>query len=374
MPIHVNIRKFFDGFTLDVAFEADSEVVGLLGASGCGKSMTLKCIAGIERPDEGRISVNGVTLFDSEKGIDLSPQKRRVGLLFQNYALFPNMTVEQNVMTVLKFGGGRSPSGARAPERASRLMERFHLKGLERHYPAQLSGGQQQRAALARIMAGNPAILMLDEPLSALDSYLRWQLEGELLQILEEFEGPTLYVSHNRDEVYRLCKKVCVMNLGHSEGERPGGVRTVRELFESPNTLASSILSGCKNYSRAEKIAEHSVYAADWGVELSCGTVPDDVAYIGIRAHHIVLHPEETTGGSGGKEKKKDKGKNVFSCCVLGVIQDVFSTIVNVQPLEAVGGEFSRIRAELPKQEGEFGKGGLVSAEIRPEDVMLLKK
>ena len=231
MSIHVDIKKSFGGFTLDVAFEADSEVVGLLWASGCGKSMTLKCVAGIVRPDEGRIVVNGVTLFASEKRIDLSPQKRRVGLLFQNYELFPNMTVEQNIMTVLKSGGGRSPGGESIPERASRLMEKFHLKGLERHYPAQLSGGQQQRAALARIMAGKPALLMLDEPLSALDSYLRWQLEGELLQILEEFEGPTLYVSHNRDEVYRLCKKVCVMNLGRSDVERPKGVRAVKELF-----------------------------------------------------------------------------------------------------------------------------------------------
>ena len=360
MPIQVDIKKSFGGFTLDVAFEADSEVVGLLGASGCGKSMTLKCVAGIVRPDEGRIVVNGVTLFDSEKRIDLSPQKRRVGLLFQNYALFPNMTVEQNIMTVLKSGGGRSPGGESIPERASRLMEKFHLKGLERHYPAQLSGGQQQRAALARIMSGKPALLMLDEPLSALDSYLRWQLEGELLQILEEFEGPTLYVSHNRDEVYRLCKKVCVMNLGRSEGERPKCVRAVKELFESPNTLASSILSGCKNYSRAEKLGENSVYAVDWGVKLSCGAVPDDVAYVGVRARHIALKPA-------------GEGQNVFPCRVLRVIQDVFSTIVNVQPLGAGGGEFSRIRTELPKQEGRF-EDGIVSVEIRPEDVMLLKK
>ncbi|MDR1376421.1 MAG: ATP-binding cassette domain-containing protein [Synergistaceae bacterium] len=352
-----------------MAFEADNEVVGLLGASGCGKSMTLKCIAGIARPDQGRVAVNGTALFDSEKGIDLSPQRRRVGLLFQSYALFPNMTVEQNIMTVLKSGGGRPLEEGRASgegnagERASRLVEKFHLKGLERHYPAQLSGGQQLRAALARIMAGSPAALMLDEPLSALDSYLRWQLEGELLQMLEEFEGPTLYVSHNRDEVYRLCKKVCVMNQGRSEGERPWGVRTVEDMFESPNTLASSILSGCKNYSRAEKIGECRVRAADWGVDLVCGAVPDDVAYVGVRAHHVVLRPEETGG----------KGQNVFPCRVLRVIQDVFSTIVNVQPVGAGGGDFSRIRTELPKQAGHFEKGDAVSAEIEPEDVMLLK-
>jgi molybdate transport system ATP-binding protein len=398
MPIHVDIKKSFGGFKLDVAFEADSEVVGLLGASGCGKSMTLKCIAGIVRPDEGRIIVDNAVLFDSEKGIDLSPQKRRVGLLFQNYALFPNMTVEQNILTVLKSGGGRSSGGENTAEEASRLMEKFHLQGLERHYPAQLSGGQQQRAALARIMAGRPSILMLDEPLSALDSYLRWQLEGELLQMLEEFDGPTLYVSHNRDEVYRLCKKVCVMNCGHSEGERPGGVRTVKELFESPNTFASSILSGCKNYSRAEKIGERSVYAVDWGVNLACGAVPEDVAYVGVRAHHITLRPEGISETESGGEESNAL-TNVFPCRVQRVIQDVFSTIVNIQPagIQAVNtrsanaddrefprvSRFSQIRTELPKQEGNFGNGkfggnfkkdDIVSAAIRAENVMLLKK
>ena len=361
MSIHVDIKKSFGDFTLDVMFEAENEVVGLLGASGCGKSMTLKCIAGILQPDQGRIVVNGTTLFDGEKRIDLSPQKRRVGLLFQNYALFPNMTVEENISVVLRSGGGRLSGERNVQERGARLMEKFHLQGLERHYPAQLSGGQQQRAALARIMAGSPSILMLDEPLSALDSYLRWQLEGELLQILEEFEGTTLYVSHNRDEVYRLCKKVCVITLGHSEGERPKGVRTVKDLFESPNTFASSILSGCKNYSRAEKIGGDSVYAVDWDVKLSCSPVPDDVAYVGVRAHHIVLRAPERL-------------QNVFPCRVLRVIQDVFTTIVNVQPLGAGDGEFSRIRAELPRQEKAFEKGDVVSAAIRPENVMLLKR
>jgi molybdate transport system ATP-binding protein len=331
--------------------------------------MTLKCIAGIVRPDWGRIVLDGVTLFDSEKGIDLSPQKRRVGLLFQNYALFPNMTVEQNIMAVLKSGGGRFSGEKNIAGRAARLTEKFHLQGLERHYPAQLSGGQQQRAALARLMAGNPSILMLDEPLSALDSYLRWQLEGELLQMLEEFEGPTLYVSHNRDEVYRLCKKVCVMNLGRSEGERPEGVRPVRDLFESPNTFASSILSGCKNYSRAEKLGERSVRAVDWGVNLTCGAVLNDVAYVGVRAHHIALH-SSTLEREG--HNTPNNTPNIFPCRVVRVIQDVFSTIVNVRPVNANGGDFSYIRTELPKQEGTFGKDDAVLAEISPENVMLL--
>jgi len=243
VSIYVRIKKSFGAFALDVFFEAGDETVGLLGASGCGKSMTLKCIAGIVRPDEGTIVVNGVTLFDSERRINLPPRKRHVGLLFQNCALFPNMTVRQNILSVLPRRSGQNES------RLASLVERFYLGGLENHYPAQLSGGQQQRAALARIMATDPSILMLDEPFSALDSYLRWMLEGELLRILEEFGGTTLFVSHNRDEIYRLCRRVCTMNRGRNEE-----VRTVGELFESPNTLASSLLSGCKNYSRIERL------------------------------------------------------------------------------------------------------------------------
>jgi len=209
MPLYVRVKKNFGSFVLDAEFEAPDGVTGLLGASGCGKSMTLKCIAGVVRPDEGLIVSDGKVLFDSKRGIDLSPQRRSVGLLFQNYALFPNMTVKQNIMAALAKKHGAS-------EAFRALADRFHLLGLEGHYPANLSGGQQQRTALARIMASGPSIFMLDEPLSALDSYLRWQLEGEIADTLEEFGGVSLYVSHNRDEVYRLCGSVCVMDSGRA--------------------------------------------------------------------------------------------------------------------------------------------------------------
>ena len=200
MSALVKFRKKFGAFSLSVDFEAEDEVLALLGGSGCGKSMTLKCIAGIVTPDEGKIVVDGVTFFDSERGVNLKPQQRRCGLLFQNYALFPNMTAKQNIMTVLRRGSGRCEN---SEARYREIAEKFFITGLEEHYPSQLSGGQQQRVALARIMASDPAIIMLDEPLSALDSYLRWQLELNLQRTLAEFPGTTLYVSHNRDEVYR---------------------------------------------------------------------------------------------------------------------------------------------------------------------------
>ncbi|MDR1874308.1 MAG: ATP-binding cassette domain-containing protein [Synergistaceae bacterium] len=358
MSIQVKIKKSFGTFALDVCFEAGDETVGLLGASGCGKSMTLKCIAGIVRPDEGKIVVNGRTLFDSERHIDLSPQKRRVGLLFQNYALFPNMTVEQNILSVLS---RKERKGAR--KRLASLVERFYLTGLERRYPAQLSGGQQQRAAVARIMAADPSILMLDEPLSALDSYLRWQLEGEIMQILDDFRGTALCVSHNRDEVYRLCRKVCTMSQGRNEE-----VRTIGELFKSPNTLASSLLSGCKNYSRITRLDERRIRAMDWNVDLRCGAdIAEDACYVGVRSHCV--EPDTTeTGGDGGE--------NSFPCRVLRVIDDVFSTIINLCPLNAPSSrDFSRIRMELPKREAEAIRAGdVVRVKIKPHDLMLLKK
>jgi molybdate transport system ATP-binding protein len=315
--------------------------------------MTLKCIAGVVKPDRGTIAVGGRTLFDSKKKINLSPQERRVGLLFQNYALFPNMTVEQNIAAVL---ARRGEGDVKA--RLASLVERFYIGGLERHYPANLSGGQQQRVALARILASDPTVLMLDEPLSALDSYLRWQLEEELMDLFAEFGGTTLYVSHNRDEVYRLCSRVCVMRDGANEPIRPVG-----ELFEQPNTLASSLLSGCKNYSRVRRLDDNTIRALDWGVDLrTAGSADDDTRYAGVRAHYVKICDE-------GAE-------NAFLCRVTRVIQDVFSAAVNLRP-EGVESkhDFTRIRMELSKDEASaIRSGDRLWIRIAPSDIMPLRE
>ena len=151
--------------------------------------MTLKCIAGIEKPDRGTITLDGRVLFDSEKHINLTPQQRRVGYPFQQYALFPNMTAAQNILC-----GIRTGSRAVKKEKLAALLRTFRLEGLEKKLPAQLSGGQQQRVALARILASEPQAILLDEPFSALDSYLKWELE--LGELLGAFDGPILWVSH----------------------------------------------------------------------------------------------------------------------------------------------------------------------------------
>ena len=356
MSISVKIKKTLGNFVLDTEFEAENEILALLGSSGSGKSMTLKCIAGIVRPDKGHIVVDGVTLFDSDKNINLSPQERHVGLLFQNYALFPNMTVEQNLYTVLKKHSGSQNS----QEQLNLLLESFYLTGLEKHYPGQLSGGQQQRVALARIMASDPRIIMLDEPLSALDSYLRWQVERELSEILGKFVGTTLYVSHNRDEVYRICRKVCVINNGCSEK-----VSSVTEFFNSPPTLASALLSGCKNYSKIKKLSNDKVYALDWKTELKCSAnIPDDAEYIGVRAHRILP--------LGNKDEFMP---NMINCRVLEVRHDLFSVIITVVPEDSDHGkEFSQIRMELPSFENKaLRSGDIMVIVIPPEMIMPLR-
>ena len=364
MSLDVEIEKNLGGFRLSVCFQAEDEVVGILGASGCGKSMTLKCIAGIERPDRGRIVLNGATLFDSERRIDLPPQRRRTGFLFQNYALFPNMTVEKNLMTGLR-AWERDQDRARAA--VARMTERFYLTGLEHKRPGQLSGGQQQRAALARILLTRPRLLMLDEPFSALDGHLRWKLELELMDLLKEFGGTTLFVSHSRDEIYRICSSVCVMDQGKSAPVVP-----VKTLFGQPETMAACMLSGCKNYSAAEPESETAVYAGDWGVTLECGRpVPENVACIGVRSHYIHVMREETPS----------EAHNVIECRIERIVEDVFDMIVMVSSLKSrVPAVSAQLRLELPKEQwaayaagGSAGVGDVIRVRIDPHDILLLR-
>ena len=382
MSLYVDIRKKLGGVTLETQFEAADGVTGILGASGCGKSMTLRCIAGIVKPDEGHIELDGKVLFDSREKINLRPQERHVGLLFQNYALFPNMTVRQNLMTGLK----AEKTGKKEAEiRIQEMLEKFELKDLEKHKPAELSGGQQQRVALARIFLSSPRVLMLDEPFSALDGYLRWNLEQELLETLKEFGGPTLFVSHSRDEVYRICDRVCVMDQGASSPVIP-----VKQLFEAPESRAAALLSGCKNFARAEVKEAASadkpgrVYVQDWGETLTFtgehGPDTEDVRYVGVRSHYIGLM---------GAKEAAVQPENTFRCRINRVIDDVFSTVIMVRPERADTSEesrknhFNRIRVETTKEvwrdfckkeyEGRENPQEDIWVHINPADVMVLR-
>ncbi len=275
MGIKVDIKKKLGDFTLDIKFESDAARIGILGASGCGKSLTLKSIAGIERPDSGSIQIGEKVLFDSESRINLKPQKRNVGYMFQNYALFPTMTVEQNIAAGLDRGFKEKD------ERVADMIERFSLRGLEKHLPGQLSGGQQQRVALARIMAYSPDIIMLDEPYSALDQHLKERLQHEMLGMLQDYRGQVIMVSHNRDEIYRFGEDLLIME----EGKISASGRTT-ELFDDPGSISVARMTGCKNIVEAEKVEERRIRIPKWDVEISLSrSVPEDIHAIGYRAH-----------------------------------------------------------------------------------------
>ena len=286
MSLEVTIAKRFEGFTLHADFTAGNTAAAILGASGCGKSMTLRCIAGVVKPDSGRIVLDGRVLFDSEKGIDLPPQQRNVGLLFQNYALFPNITVEQNILCALK--KEKDPAARKAA--CGSALRAMRLEELAHRLPSELSGGQQQRAALARILAGRPRILMLDEPFSALDSYLREEVEGEVGSLLSNFDGTALLVTHDRDEAYRLCREMIVMDSG--EVLRAG---TTKEVFADPRRLTAARLTGCKNILPCVRVDEHHVRLTGWERELTVALpVPEGCCAVGIRAHDFA--PEAADG------------------------------------------------------------------------------
>jgi len=302
--IYVDIRKKLGDFTLDVRFSQDEKklsssgldhesasgsrsaaqagstgnraTIGILGPSGCGKSVTLKCIAGVMRPDEGIIRVNGTTYFDSEKKIDLKPQQRRVGYMFQNYALFPNMNLRRNIecgirgaqmqgrkhprtgTDSLTVTGGPAAAGPMAgngaagaemnsvpqtrrevDEKVDEIIRKLQLTGLEKLRPSQLSGGQQQRCALGRILAGDPELIMLDEPFSALDEYLRDEMIEETMKILDGFGKTAVFVTHSRAEAVLACSDILVFAEGKIQeaGEK-------KEVFSHPKTEWGRLLCG----------------------------------------------------------------------------------------------------------------------------------
>lgn len=281
--IKVNIFKTAGSFTLDMNFETESRRLGILGSSGSGKSMTLKCIAGIEKPDSGYISVDGHVLFSSADKICPVPQKRNTGYMFQNYALFPNMTVRQNI------GAGVKEKGAAKEKRVDEMINRFSLAGLEDRYPGQLSGGQQQRVALARIMAYEPDVILLDEPFSALDVYLKDRLQTELYEMLNDYSGHVIMVSHSRDEIYRFADEILVIKEGRVQVQGK-----TKEVFADPVSKEAAVLTGCKNFCDIEKIDAHTFRCIQWGVTVKTDReIPDYAVCIGYRAHDFIPYWEE---------------------------------------------------------------------------------
>jgi molybdate transport system ATP-binding protein len=246
VSIRVHIRKSFKGFALDVDFTSESRALGILGASGSGKTLILKSVAGLVTPDEGRIAIGDRVIYDSAARTDVKPQQRGVGYFFQSYALFPHMTVWENISIAVN---PANDDGRSLREIVSCLAERYQLTGLEHRYPTNLSGGQQQRVALARIFASRPEAVLLDEPFSALDSYLRGNMQDELLRAMEDYQGQFILVTHSCDEAALICDRIVTISNGEitSDGsvedtfEACGGCRALGK----GSTRPSSEAEGC---------------------------------------------------------------------------------------------------------------------------------
>ncbi|MGA8766721.1 MAG: sulfate/molybdate ABC transporter ATP-binding protein [Candidatus Acidiferrales bacterium] len=340
MALEIQIEKKLPEFTLDVSFTAGNAPLSILGPSGAGKTMLLRCIAGLERAHRGRIALDDRVLLDTDRHIQVRARDRHVGMLFQHYALFPHRTVAENIA----FGLKNLPREEQA-RRVTALLERTHIGGLEQRYPRELSGGEQQRAALARALAIEPDALLLDEPLSALDTHLRSQMEAQLQETFAAYRRPALLVTHNIEEAYRLGEQMLVLSRG-----RVAAFGAKEEIFRHPPTLEVARLTGCKNFSRARALSENTIEALDWGCKLRVTQAPaGPVAHVGIRAHHIDFVEAGRSGAPDG---------NVFPCWLVRSSETPFRITLNLRLHQPPGepGEIpaAELQAEVFKEKWQL--------------------
>lgn len=301
MNIKIDIKKDFGSFKFHIILNSSSSTLALLGASGSGKTMTLKCIAGIIKPDEGYIILNDRVLFDSENKINVKTQLRNVGYMFQDYCLFPNINVKSNIACGLrKYKLTKEENEQKIKE----VIELLQLQGLEDRKPHQLSGGQKQRVALARILVGNPDILLLDEPFSALDEYLRTRLEMSTKEIINKYKIPTILVTHNRDEAYLLSDEIAIIDDGKVITQKE-----THELFKNPEYVHAAILSGCKNIISIRH-ENGKTLLPQWGIELIGQS--EGYSHIGIRANSF-------------KEGNKDNG---YQIKIIDINEEPFEKLI----------------------------------------------
>jgi len=350
MSLVVNITKKLSGFELKANFKAGNDILGFLGASGSGKSMTLRCIAGIETPDTGKIVLNGRVLFDSENKINIPIRERNVGFLFQNYALFPNMTVEQNI----GFGLSKNIPKTQRDNIIKKKIVDFRLSGMQKRYPYQLSGGQQQRVALARALVVDPEIILLDEPFSALDEHLRNNMMTQLKEDLLEFKKTSIFVTHNIEEAYQLCNDIIIIDEGSIDA---AGNKDV--IFNTPPTLYATKLTGCKNISKAKKIGNSIsgntvIDAIDWGCSITFDyVIEENITDIGIRAHYLEL-------------KDDDYDVNTFNCWIVSTGETLFRTKVYLKFSESTANDKDyHILWDISKEEWDLVKTKPLPLKIR---------
>ncbi len=355
MALMIDIKKKLYDFELDVKLQSQEEIIAILGASGSGKSMLLRCIAGLVKPDQGQIMINGKTFFDSDKKINLSMGERKVGFLFQNYALFPNMTVEENIA----FGLDHLPKNEKN-QRVADLIEKYHLGDIGKRYPTQISGGQQQRVALARAVAVEPEILLLDEPFSALDVHLRNHMMKEMAESLKDFSGVTLFVTHNREEAYRLADHIAIFNTGKLEvlGHKD-------MIFKHPASLETAKITGCKNLVKAYRKSEYLLDIPEWGVTMQTAmSITSESGYMGIRANQVKF-----------VEGADCPAANHFKVYVADESDGPFRTSLYLKigsPAKSL--DDFHLQAEISREERDhlFARSQPYTIQINPEDVFFV--
>ncbi|MDO8670639.1 MAG: ABC transporter ATP-binding protein [Dehalococcoidia bacterium] len=334
--IEVDIEKRLKGFHLCSKFAAGNELVSLFGPSGSGKSLTLQCIAGLVKPDGGRIVVGEKVVFDAAKGINLPPRKRRVGYVFQNYALFPHLSVVQNI--------GYGLHDLTASERQARVIEMvklMRLEGLDSRRPGELSGGQQQRVAIARALITEPSVLLLDEPFSALDSAIRSRLRTELLQLLHGLNLTTVLVTHNLEEAYALSEKMVVydagsvLQVGHRDEilHRPAS-RSVARFTGAKNFFTGTVV-GLTNYGTDIDCGGFSIVAPP------CGRDRGDRVDFCIRPEHIMLIRPDRVPGESVKE-------NQLEGCIVEETSHGSSLTILFKILSQANGRNYDLQIEVP--------------------------
>lgn len=334
MSLYMNVEKKLKNYTLNINLDLKDEKAAFLGGSGSGKTMTLKLIAGIERPDRGKIILNEKTIFDSEKNIDVKTRNRKIGLLFQNYALFPNMTVKKNVIVASK-----TPS-------PDEFFRKFRIDHILDKYPDKLSGGEKQRVALAGIFASKPDILMLDEPFSALDTHLRFKLEDEIRKIINTFDKTVIIVTHDKDEAYRLSDKIAVFNNGIIDefGDKD-------TIFTRPQKLSTATLISKVNCCEIQTTDDNLIIAGKWNIKFKASKKAYGHSHMAIKYDDI----------------KIGDGENSFWVNVTGRIDESLSTIISAKPENCK----DTIYIRLPKNELNSLNSRLL-VNVPSEKIMLL--
>ena len=340
MSLYIDIEKKLNNYVLKVNINQNNKITGLLGESGCGKSITLKCIAGLETPDKGKIIVNNKVLYDSSKNINLKPQDSNVGFVFQDYALFPHMTVDENIKL-----GLINKSKFATDEICNEYIDKFNLNKLKDLYPNQLSGGQQQRVALARALVKEPEILLLDEPFSALDYHLRDIMEENLRNTLKSYEGNTIFVTHNINEAYRVCDDIVVYDNGLAINKR-----SKDELFKSPKSLKEAKLTGFKNISKIKFIKSEVIYAIDWDIYINVNnmSINEDLNYVCIREDDIKISNNRRT--------------DVFNMELINIIENPFDYTVSLK--KAKSDKLSPIYINIKKTDMNSLSGNFINIEF----------